>query len=387
MDRIRSFIDWVRRSPARSIVAGVAAVGAVLGGAAFAIALSNAGGRPTADAGVSQSQFATEGSQSPSAVPSSTPMSSPSPTASPTPTAAASQPATPTPTPTPETGIGGIPGPTYDVTGTWESLPTMPGGPQFLTADALFLPDGRIVVFRWDRGGEPNRDMLVYDPNADEWSVPRFDGELPTIGTDQAFALGSDGLVYSHEYMIDPTSDPWTVTPFQMVRESDIWAGTNLAADADGHIQRPADDTTSARTQLVAYDPATDTFERSSDVAGNFDTIVGGRDSLVLFGALDGDASAIEYAPATDAWSGPHPIPNGDLPFHHGAVAGDGEIYVPGLYPDAPELWRLSLNDDSWSYVEVPEDGYSGGVELLWEADGRLYAFGRDDAWVFTPNS
>ena len=55
MDRIRNFVDWVRQSPARSVVAGVAAVGAVLGGAAFAIALSNAGLRQTADAGGSQS--------------------------------------------------------------------------------------------------------------------------------------------------------------------------------------------------------------------------------------------------------------------------------------------------------------------------------------------
>ncbi len=291
------------------------------------------------------------------------------------------------PTSTPESGLGGIPGPTYDVTGTWEALPAMPGGAQFLTADALFLPDGRVVVFRWDRGGQPSRDVLVYDPDTDEWSIPTVDGDLPTIGTDQAFALGSDGLIYSHESMIDPTSDPWTVTPFDMVREGDTWAGSNLAADADGHIQRPADDTSSARTELISYDPATDTFARSSDVEGNFDTVIGGGDSLVLVGFLDGDASAIEYAPATDAWSGPHPIRNGDLRFDHGAVANDGEIYVPGFDPDAPELWRFSLNDDTWSSVEVPTDGYSGTVELVLGPDGRLYAFGTEDAWAFTPDS
>ena len=126
----------------------------------------------------------------------------------------------------------------------------MPGGAQFLTADALVLPDGRIVVFRWDRGGQPNRDVLVYDPDRDEWSVPTFDRELPTIGTDQAFALGSDGMIYSHESMIDPTSDPWTVTPFDMVRESDIWAGTNLAA-----VAFDLDDLDALKAMLSAMPP------------------------------------------------------------------------------------------------------------------------------------
>ena len=126
-----------------------------------------------------------------------------------------------------------------------------------------------------------------------------------------------------------------------MVRESDIWAGTNLAADADGHIQRPADDTSSARTELIAYDPATDTFERSSDVPGSFDTVIGGGESLVLFVSHNDDCShrirtghRYVVAAACDP-------DRATSRFHHAAVGADDEIYVPGLYPDVPEALAL----------------------------------------------
>ena len=113
------------------------------------------------------------------------------------------------------------------LTGTWEELAAIPGE-DGAASSVVVLADGRIALFRWT---VPDSEaMVIYDPALDAWEVPTFDGQLPGVGTDQAFVLGVDDRVYTHDYRLAVEGDTWRREPFQLVRETDTWAGMPLAS-------------------------------------------------------------------------------------------------------------------------------------------------------------
>jgi hypothetical protein len=401
MNRLKGAWAWVRRSPLRMASVGGAALAAVGAGALFAVVVNDMRAPTTAGEAVPASALPSTVPTTPGPTLVPMPAEEPTPAASLDPTAA---PPTPAPTalstlpplatqrPTPSGGYGGVGGggaaPGYDITGTWQRLPDMPGGDDFHVSDSVLLPDGRIVVFRWDYGHEDPDwpEVVIYDPDARTWAPVEFDGDHPGIGTEQTFALAGDGRLYTHDYVIDISSEPWRVIPFLLVRESDVWAGSTLAAGPDGRVYRRADDSGSGRTQLIGYDPEADAFERHSSVTGRYEIVHAGGDRLVLFESVSW-SGLITYDPAEDAWSTPIPVDTGALSAHHAAVSPDGHVYIPGFYPEVPRLLAVALDDGTVRSVSVPDDVLDWSVDLLWDAEGRLYVFGTDRAWVFTPGS
>ena len=394
---------WIRSDPRRTAAAGAAAVAAVAAGVAMGVLVANI--RPDAPIGSAPSASPTVSvrasqSASPSVPTSGAPSPSPdaSPSASTTPPAespdASATPAvTAAPTPTPPEGIGGVtdPEPEDTLEGTWERLADMPDGDGYETADSLVLPDGRIAVFRWqtDIPTPESAVVAIYDPQADAWTPVTFDDDVPAVGTDQSFVLGNDERIYTYDYRIRIDGDAWSTEPFELVRETETWAGMSLASGSDGRIYRVADDTGPERTELVIFDPGTETFERSAEVDGKYAWIVAVGDRLAAFG-YDGDheGAVIFYDAQADGWSEPQRIDYGTLDMYSLAADPDGFLYGPGWNSSSPSLWAFDVDDGSAMTVELPDDldADSWSVDLVWH-DDALYAFGRGEAWRFTPES
>ena len=290
--------------------------------------------------------------------------------------------------PSPGGGLGGTGG-DFDITGDWEALAPMPGGGEFTTADALILPDGRIAVFRYffGDGPDPAEHIVVYDREGETWEPVTFAGDPPFVATDQSFVLAGEDRIYTFRTLYDPSTDPWTAAPFDLVRDDWGSNGSRLAAGGDGRIYRRAQDTSSFRTELIAYDPETDTFERTTNTPGIFDQIhAGPAGEIVLFGAIRGVPTLLTYDTAAQTWSSPVEGISDAIDPWHAAVGTDGNVYVTSEYPAAPALWAISLDDGKTMSVEMPVDVPEWQVELLWTPDDDLFAFGREEAWVFVPD-
>ena len=398
MDRLQRSWAWVRSSPLHmATVAGVF-VAAIAAGVAFGVVMGGndpaTGSAPTTSAIPSSSESAFESaSPTASSSPSPSPSSSASPSAGATPqeTPVASDGVSPTPaaTPSPEGGYGGATGDLFDITGEWDRLAPMPGGYEFRTSDSIVLPDGRLAVFRWNSGSEDSTtgQVLVYDREQDTWEPVTFAGERLRISTELSVVLGADERLYAFYSILDMSGDAWVVEPFKLVQESDEWQGSSLATGGDGRIYRRAQDTDSSRTELIAYDPETETFERSSEIGGRFDLAYTGPDGdIVLLGYGQGHASMVTYDPDTDEWSDLTAISDAIAP-ERAEVGPDGNVYVNGYYYDVPQLWAIGIDDGEMRSVEMPDDVTEWEPNLLSTSDNHLFAFGRGgDAWEFTPD-
>jgi hypothetical protein len=395
MDRVRNglqqFRQWVRSSPWHVVAVGVVAFLAVFTGIAFAMVVGGArqpeiagqpSSSPSASASSSNDSSATATpSPSDSAAPSETPEATSEATARPTPTPS------PTPTPTPRGAYGG--GPVeFDITGEWSRLSAMPGGDQFLTADSLELPDGRLAVFRWNNVSldHPEEEVVIYNREPGGWQVVQFTGDRVPVGTDSPFVLGGDGRIYTYDTVIDVSGNSWSAEPIGLIKETDTWAGTGLTAGVDGRIYRRAEDVGGSVTELIAYDPLTGAFSRTSRITGLFDPVYAGHDdTLGLLGSRI--SGIISYDIGADEWSSPVPISAFDaFDWRHTAERADGSIYLTGLDPDIPQLWALDPDDGTQRSVELPTGITSWDVDLLWTNDDHLFAFGHDDAWIFSPD-
>ena len=403
MNELNRAWAWIRSDPLRTAAAGTAAVAAIAAGVAVGVFVTSL--RDDAPTGSAASGAATpfeSASASASASPSVAASSSASPDASPPasatpPAASAEASATPVttapPTPTPPEGLGGVPAPTPADTldGTWERLANMPEGGAYETADSLVLSDGRIAVFRWqtDIPTPESAVVAIYAPEADAWTPVTFDDDVPAVGTDQSFVLGNDDRIYTYDYRIRTDGDAWSTEPFELVRETETWAGMSLASGSDGRIYRVADDTGPERTELVIFDPDTETFERSAEVDGRYAWLVQVGDRLAAFG-YDGDreGALVFYDAEADGWSDPLRVDYGTLDMYSLAADPDGFLYGPGWNSSSPSLWAFDLDDGSAMTVDLPDDLHpdSWSVDLVWH-DDVLYVFGGGEAWRFTPDS
>ena len=393
MNRIEQAWRWVRESPAHWAIVGGVALAAVLTGTLLAVAVGNlrddeVGSAPSATPDGSTQPSASVSSVEPSDSVSSSESPSEAPSEEPSTAATAMPTPNPTPVPTPDEGYGGGGSPIYDITGSWQALPDMPGGSDFMTADALWLPDGRVVVFRWDYGSEDPADpeVVAYDPTSSRWETVTFAGERPFVGTDQSFVLANDGFIHTFEERIDVTDDTWSVEPYTLITESDVWAGANLAADADGLIYRRAQDVFGSETQLIVHDVDAGTTGRTASMDERLELVHAAPDGTIVAIGGDVEVSLVRYDPVADRWAPPvHTSTPGIDPWHV-AVGPDGNVYAPSYYPEFPGMFAISPTDGSVRSVQLPEGVSHWDVDLLWADDGRLYAFGYDDAWVFTPD-
>ena len=391
MDRLTKAWTWMRSDPKRTAVAATAALAAIAAGMAVGLVITNIRGEVPVGAAPSPSaspsaELSPSASESPSRSPraSASPSATTQPTASPSPEPTAHA----TPTPTPLAGPGGTPPVVPEpLTGTWEELAAIPGE-DGAASSVVVLADGRIALFRWT---VPDSEaMVIYDPALDAWEVPTFDGQLPGVGTDQAFVLGMDDRVYTHDYRLAVEGDTWRREPFQLVRETDTWAGMPLASGPDGRIYRRADDTGSDRTELVIYDPSADTFDRSPAIDGGYGFPVAVGDRLAVFGIQRPDG-LIWYDPEADAWGDEVLFDHAGLHLYTLTASPDGTVYAMGS--EAPELWAIDPEDGSARPVELPDgplelpDGIGDWrVDLVWHGDA-LYAIGHGGSWRFTPDS
>jgi len=286
-------------------------------------------------------------------------------------------------------GYGGETGDLFDITGEWDRLAAMPGGSELRTSDSVILPDGRIALFRYNfvTGGVTDpQSVIVYDRDQDTWETVEFAGEQPIIATDQYLAMGVDERIYTFNWVVDISGDEWVVEPFQLMQESDDWSGSSIAAGGDGKLYRRARDTSSARTELIAYDPETQTFERRSRIGGRFDLAYAGPDGdLVLLGYGQDHPSIVTYDPDTDEWSSLASISDAIAP-ERAEVGVDRNVYVPGYYYDVPQLWAIGPDDAVMRSVELPDGVTDWDPNLLATPDNHLFAFNADGAWVFTPD-
>ena len=392
MDRLTRAWTWIRSDPLRTTVAATAAVAAIAAGMAIGLFVTSIRGEAPVGAAPSPSaspsaELSPSASGSPSL--SATPSASASPTATPQETESPSPDPTdgsaPAPAPTPQVGLGGTPvgGGTAPLEGTWEELAAIPGE-DGEPSSVVALADGRIALFRWT---VPDSEaMVIYDPASDAWEVPAFDGEAPGVGTDQAFVLGNDDRVYTHDHRLVEDGGTWRREAFELVRETETWAGMPLGTDADGRIYRPADDTGSNRTELVIYDPESDTFDRSAAVDGSYGFPVSVGDRLAVFGAdASSEPGLIWYDPAADAWGETVSIDHGQLDLYTLTASPDGTVYATNADTPAPELWAIDSEDGSALPVEPPDGVSEWSVDLVWH-DDALYAIGRGGAWRFTPD-
>ena len=212
-----------------------------------------------------------------------------------------------------------------------------------------------------------------------------FAGERPSIATDQYLALGVDERIYSFNWIIDPSGGSWVVEPFLLNQESVEWSGSSLAVGGDGRLYRRARDTSSRLTELIAYDSETGTFERSSEIRGQFDLAYSRPDGdLVLFGRA-GESAMVTYDPDTDDWSDPVSVSDAIAPYR-AEVGFDGKVYVPGYHYLIPQLWAIDLDDGEMRSVELPDGVTEWEPNLLATPDNHLFAFSPDGAWIFTPD-
>ena len=165
--------------------------------------------------------------------------------------------------------------------------------------------------------------------------------------------------MYTFGWIIDASGDEWVVEPSQLVQDDNGTEASTLAAGGDGRLYRRAQDTGSSRTELIAYDPQTETFERSSEIRGRFDLAYTRPDGdLVLLGWA-GESAMVTYDPDTDEWSDPVAISDAIAPYR-AEVGFDGNVYVPGYDWLIPQLWAIGIDDGVMRSVECRTASPSG---------------------------
>ena len=213
---------------------------------------------------------------------------------------------------------------------TWTRKADLPTPSQALSASVV---NGKIYAI--GGSGRVRRRSVVeaYDPAVDTWTrkpdmpTPRrrhntrvLDGKIYAIG-----GQDSDGNPFSAMEVYDPSTDTWT-------RKADIpTLRHNFSISVvDGRIyviggSIPVDNEFRPLSTVEAYDPATDTWTRKSDMPtprGFLSTsLVNGK--IYAIGGWDGinPISTVEaYGPQTDIWTRKvdMPTPRSDLTTHVG---------------------------------------------------------------------
>ena len=238
--------------------------------------------------------------------------------------------------------------------------------------------------------------VLEYDPIADVWT-PKAD--MPTARSDVAAAV-IDGKVYvvggdlpphGDVYYLtlevyDPSSNTWDTTKAPM-----LYPCLGAAVGVIDGILYVAGGTGFSPSQvypniLQAYDPATDTWTRKSDMPtarANAGGAVVNNLFYVIGGQGDGAAlTTVEaYDPVADSWSPKTPM-NTARSYYGAPQVLNGEIYVAGGFTN--NSTEIGTSTDSVESYDPASDSWSAHTPLLTarqssavgSANGHLYVIG-----------
>lgn len=374
---IQRLIERLRGRPRLALGVGLTAIAAVVVGAVLGTVLLGARGvasEPAASEAPTAGETATA---RPSAtVRASVNSPTPSPSETPTETSSPGPVATPVASPTPTTEPGYVPPPDDG----WDPLPAMPNADALQMVDVVTLFDGRVVAFRFPPEGLYGGplDVMVIRPGDDAWEPVALSREI-TINGGNAFTVTPSGLIYTHNWVIDPAKDPWSVEAFDLAPESDrADALIPVGTGPDGRIYHPAVDD---GRSLIAFDPQTGEFTTSSRSTISF------HDAISIQSVLGGDelvylidtATILAYDPGADTWA----VAARLVDFMHAGTAGIG--------PDD----RITLLRDNGELYVWPGQGELEPLDRPFEApsawnpvfhtgpDGRLWAVDDANPFVF----
>ena len=375
-ERWHQIRESIRSRPLPWAIGFGVALAAIASGALMAAVISG-GPRGTGQAASDEPTVSASasGSEEPSPSPTSTPEATPSPSPTPTPGAVP-----PSPTPTPEEGFGGAPAPSWDIEGTWTALPAMPDAYAYALSDVLVLRDGTLVVFRWQQDpGVDGAQVLRYDEDRAAWVAVATEPLL--TGTDEPWAQAADGRIYTFETLIDPSTTPWSVDPFQLISISEPWAGQGLDAGSDGRIYLALP---IPGAQLQIYDPVLDrreTTSKTNEAVGR--CVLRALDHRVV--AIDQIGFAF-YDPTSDSWSDVVEAPGGDVDCFSAGYGPDERLYVTSFtFGGDIQAWDESTG--AWSSVEPPPDPQEFfHPRFVTGPDGRLWAIEPHGSFAFTPD-
>lgn len=259
-------------------------------------------------------------------------------------------------------------GAAYDpATDTWRVLAEAPIAGRSLPAMA-WTGDEVLVFGGYDEAFEPLTDGAAYDPVADTWR-PILD-MAPALGPVRSWALTDGALVAialdGSAAAYDPGADLWTDLPPPPLPRKDVWATS--AVWAEGLLIALAFPN-SAPIAAAAYDPAEGRWRRLADAPASG---LNSNPSVVWTGSqLIGFTSdptgtglpyALQYDPATDAWSGGEQQ-TAYLPIGQTVAIGDRLFSGDALYDPATDVW-LALPARPEGAWESPV--WTGEEVLLW---------------------
>ena len=273
-------------------------------------------------------------------------------------------------------GYGGY-SPSWDIEGTWTALPAMPDADVNPLSDVLMLDDGSLVVFRWSSTNEAVGSRVVrWDEEGSRWE------EVATepfyTGTDQPWAQGGDGRIYSFETVIDPSTSTWQADPFDLAEPTEPYAGSGLDSGTDGRIYRSL---SFGQLTFEIYDPLLDGRETSATLDEPFYAcILRGPDHRMLAIDMTGFAS---YDPGLDSWSAVTRTP-GDQDCFSAGFGPDGRLYMTSMWW-ADDIHAYDADRDAWLSVEPPPASEGFRPRFITGPDGRLWAIGQRESFVFNP--
>jgi len=333
--------------------------------------------------------------QSPTASPSpseaavATPTQPPIGTASPSP-ALTSNPSAGAPSAAPETAT---PIPTVEMlTGTWQRLPENPDSDGLRVADAILLADGRIAVMharRLDRHGDC---VVVFEPQAQIWKVPRitapdeyWDG---CLNSNQTFSPHPDGRLYSIPWAIDPRTTPWHVQRAPLSDQLDF--NDSMGTTTNGDLYAPTGwCSTTCETRLYQLNAETGTrIHVATRKRGGSWVVSGSASRLFIGGHSEPYVSSplTSYDPITGEWRDELPVPI-YAAWDMSALGPDGWIYVRVFDQAAPALWARQPDTGEWYEVQLPPDLRAGWYPAMVDGgDGRLYLFDVEQPYAFSPS-
>jgi N-acetylneuraminic acid mutarotase len=278
-------------------------------------------------------------------------------------------------------------------TDPWSYRSTMPTARNLFTLSEV---NGRLYAIGGSRSVTTSAVTVeVYDPATDTWSVkanspPVGCATAESVVNNKIYIFGGASAVYgsahSITYEYDPAMDNWIRKADMPTPRAYISAGA-----VDGKIY-VFGGTPKAGSSLVAYstvemyDPATDTWQKKSDLpaprAIHTASVAGGK-IYVFGGTQDGSAQGLStveaYDPVTDTWTRKNDMPVAKC--WHGTAEVGGKIYVisggTGLdtlyksveeYDPISDLWRIRspLLSGRWSLSTA-------------QAAGKIYAIGGAD--------
>lgn len=379
---IQRFLAALRDRPQLALVTTAVAVAAIASGGFLAMVLGGTRGAAVAPTPTPQPTVAAASDEAtptatlpPSPVTSASPSDAPSP--SPTPVATDAPAATPIPSASPRPAATAKPTPEPTPSDrSWTALPDMPDEADYFVRDAVVLDDGRVVVFRFAHDDE-RVDVLTIESGDASWRSVELDSSFDDRTVYQ-WAAGSDGRIYSHSLVIDPTDEPWDVEPFETpIGDVGGDVGGVLVGGPDGRLYLSSADFGA----LHILDLETGTWSLSSEntVIQMMDGLLAGAEVIYV---VEVEHAAV-YVPAEDSWS--YITGQSYQNAIRSGLGPDERIYfLDGWETRNQSIKVLDPETAEWSSIPRPLAAAPDWSPIFITApDGRLWAIDAEQSFAF----